>query len=263
MYTFIFVHHYLYVRIYSPLALMEWYKSWFDSPYYHILYSHHDEDEARHFLDHIISYLELTSGMKILDAACGRGRHSVYLNKKGFDVTGYDLSEENCMYNKRSECKTLHFFIHDMRKLFRENYFDVAMNLFSSFGYFETENENRLAVNSLAQSLVKGGWLVIDFMNVEHAIRHLKEEEIIHVNNITFKIRKHTENNFIIKDIDVEDNACSYEHREKVMLLDRARFEDYFEEAGLQTKAVFGNYTLESFNPAYSERLIIIAQKIS
>lgn len=242
---------------------MEWYKSWFDSPYYHILYSYRDEKEAKHFLDNVISHLQLKRGMKILDAACGRGRHAIYLNRKGFDVTGYDLSALNCAYNKRSECKTLHFFIHDMRKPFRENYFDVALNLFSSFGYFETEEENRLAISSLSKSLLRSGLLVIDFMNVEPAVRRLRKEEIIKVKNIVFKIRKRTESNFIIKNIEVEDNACFHEHSEKVMLLDRSHFENYFKQAGLRTKSVFGSYNLEPFDPAYSERLIIIAEKIS
>ena len=242
---------------------MEWYKSWFDSPYYHILYSHRDENEAKHFLDKIISELRLKSGMKILDAACGRGRHSVYLNKKGFDVTGYDLSAVNCAYNKKSECRTLHFFVHDMRKPFRENYFDVALNLFSSFGYFETENENRLAIHSLGKSLRKGGQLVIDFMNVGRAVKHLRKEDIIKVKDIAFKIRKHTENNFIIKTIEIEDNAFIHEYSEKVMLLDRSHFENYFDQAGLKTKSVFGNYNLDPFDPAHSERLIIIAEKIT
>jgi cyclopropane fatty-acyl-phospholipid synthase-like methyltransferase len=242
---------------------MEWYKSWFDSPYYHILYSHRDETEAKHFLDKIISHLHLKTGMKILDAACGRGRHSMYLNKKGFDVIGYDLSAVNCAYNKKSECKTLHFLVHDMRKPFRENYFDVALNLFSSFGYFETEDENRQAIRSLSQSLVKGGQLLIDFMNAEHAAKRLRKEEIINIKDVTFKIRKHIENNFIVKTIDVEDQGRIHENTEKVMLLDRSHFENYFNETGLKTISVLGNYNLEPFDPAHSERLIIIAEKIS
>src|SRR5689334_22339015 len=241
---------------------MEWYKSWFDSPYYHILYSYRDENEARNFLDKIITHLQLKSGMKILDAACGRGRHSVYLNRKGFDVTGYDLSAANCAYNKKSECKTLHFFMHDMRKPFRENYFDVALNIFSSFGYFETEEENRLAINSLGKSLRKGGLLLIDFMNAEQAVKRLKKEEIVKLKDIVFKISKHIEGNFIIKNIEVEDAACIHEHSEKVMLLERSHFENYFAEAGLKTKSVYGNYNLEPFDPSHSERLIIIAEKI-
>lgn len=240
---------------------MEWYKSWFDSPYYHMLYSYRDENEAKHFLDNIITHLHLKGGMKILDAACGRGRHSIYLNKRGFNVTGYDLSEANCAYNKKSECKTLHFFMHDMRKPFRENYFDVVLNLFSSFGYFDTEDENRMAINSLAKSLLNGGLLVIDFMNAERAIKGLRTEEIIKVKDIIFKIRKRSEKKFIIKTIEIEDNACIHEHSEKLMLLSRSHFENYFKEAGLKTKFIFGDYNLEPFDPAYSERLIIIAEK--
>ena len=112
----------------------EWFESWFDSPYYHVLYKNRDFSEAELFIDKLIQLIEPTKASRVLDLACGKGRHSIYLNKKGFDVTGIDLSEKSIACAKTAENETLHFYMHDMRKLFRTNYFDVVLNLFTSFG---------------------------------------------------------------------------------------------------------------------------------
>src|SRR5687768_8108297 len=81
----------------------EWYETWFDSPYYHILYSHRDNLEASNFLNNLISFVKPSRGARILDVACGKGRHSIYLNDQGFDVTGFDLSEQSIEHNKPYE----------------------------------------------------------------------------------------------------------------------------------------------------------------
>ena len=83
-----------------------WFEIWFDSPYYHILYKERDEEEAENFLDNLINKLQLKSQQRILDVACGKGRHSVYLNKKEFDVCGYDLSEQSIRHNLELENET-------------------------------------------------------------------------------------------------------------------------------------------------------------
>ena len=92
-----------------------WYASWFDTPYYHILYKDRDYEEAQAFMDNITQYLNLEQGAKVLDLACGKGRHSLYLNKLGYDVTGADLSANSIAEASKYENKTLHFRIHDMR----------------------------------------------------------------------------------------------------------------------------------------------------
>ncbi|MEP2509893.1 MAG: methyltransferase domain-containing protein, partial [Reichenbachiella sp.] len=80
------------------MSKKQWFDEWFNTIYYHILYKHRDYEEAAKFLDHLINYFKIVPNSKILDLACGKGRHSIYLNKKGFDVTGVDLSEENIKF---------------------------------------------------------------------------------------------------------------------------------------------------------------------
>lgn len=117
----------------------EWFSSWFDTPYYHTLYKNRDYEEASLFIDNVSNFLKLKQSTVCWDLCCGKGRHSIYLNKKGFRVIGTDLSEQSICEANESANETLEFYQHDMRKLFRTNYFDVVFNLFTSFGYFEKE----------------------------------------------------------------------------------------------------------------------------
>ena len=78
----------------------EWFEQWFDTKYYHILYKNRDFEEARQFIDNLIGYLDPPKKSKILDLACGKGRFSLYLAEKGYDLTGVDLSQESIEYAK-------------------------------------------------------------------------------------------------------------------------------------------------------------------
>ena len=101
-----------------------WFKDWFNSPYYHLLYFNRDEKEAANFIDKLINYLNPPKGSFMLDVACGKGRHSIHLEEKGFDVTGIDLSEDSIEEALRFQTDTLHFYRHDMRLPFWINYFE-------------------------------------------------------------------------------------------------------------------------------------------
>ena len=148
---------------------MAWYKDWFDSKYYHLLYKNRDHNEAALFLDNISNEFKKKNA-RILDVACGKGRHAKYLNSIGFDVTGVDLSSNSIKYAKKYENKKLKFHQHDMRNIFEENKFDIVTNLFTSFGYFDNTLDDQKVINSMAGNLKKGGILLIDFMNVKKVI---------------------------------------------------------------------------------------------
>src|SRR5215210_1771846 len=147
------------------MARKEWYKDWFRSPYYHKLYFDRDEAEAQQFIARLLHHLQPGNASRMLDVACGRGRHARFLATKGFDVTGIDISFENIEYAKQYESDRLHFYQHDMRLPSWINYFDYAFNFFTSFGYFATRREHDDAVRTLAQSLKKEGLLLIDYLN--------------------------------------------------------------------------------------------------
>jgi len=234
-----------------------WYASWFDTPYYHILYKDRDYTEAQLFMDNLTQYLNLPDNAKILDLACGKGRHSVYLNQLGYDVTGADLSENSIKTASEHANDTLHFEVHDMRIPFDQK-FDAIFNLFTSFGYFESDEDNLTTLNAIKESLTDYGFAVIDFMNVYHVIDNLVPEEVKSVDGIDFHIKRYVKDNHIFKEIDFDDNGEHFHFTEKVKALTLQDFEAMMEEAGIFLLDVFGDYKLRKFLKNDSERLIMI-----
>jgi SAM-dependent methyltransferase len=234
-----------------------WFVSWFDTPYYHTLYKDRDEKEAQLFMDTIVHYLNLPEQAKILDLACGKGRHAIYLNQLGYDVTGADLSENSISFAKASENQTLHFQVHDMRIPFEEK-FDAVFNLFTSFGYFENEADNSITLKAMKDSLNEYGFAVIDFMNVSHVLANLVPEETKTIDQIDFHIKRYLEVGYIVKEINFEDQGEQFHFTEKVRALTLQDFEKMMEEAGLYLLDIFGDYKLRKFHKTESERLIMI-----
>jgi len=251
---------------------VQWFENWFDSPYYHILYKHRNHEEAELFIDKLIELLKPEKDARFLDVACGRGRHSIYLNKKGFDVTGIDLSSESIAHASPCENEKLHFFVHDMRRPFRINYFNYVLNLFTSFGYFQNERDDMAMIDAIHKALQPNGIFVLDFLNIQHAIRDLIPEELHIIDGITFNISKKIENNFIVKDIRFSDTRPNvsvrygregkdHHFQERVKMITLADLEKYFSAKKLKVVHLLGNYELEKFDAEKSERLIMIVQK--
>lgn len=241
--------------------MKKWYRSWFNSPYYHILYANRDHNEAEHFIDALVKYFNLKENDCVLDACCGKGRHSIYLNKKGINVTGIDLAQESIAYAKKYENSHLHFYEHDIRNLLRANYFDFVFNLFTSFGYFRRENEDIKAIKAFAKNLKPGGILLIDFLNVGQITNSIQANDEKHIDGILFKIQKKIENGLITKHIHFDDNGSHYEFKEEVKALRLADFQKFFDLAGLTLVEKFGSYQLDPFHIDSSDRLIMVAQK--
>ena len=235
----------------------KWYASWFDSPYYHILYKERNYREAQLFMDTITHYLNLPEKAKVLDLACGKGRHAIYLNQLGFDVVGADLSENSIAEATKNTNDTLHFQVHDMREPYDEK-FDAIFNLFTSFGYFENEADNLKTLIAIKESLSEYGFAVIDFMNVNQVIENLVAEETKIVDKITFHIKRSHVDHFIIKEIDFEDEGETYHFTEKVSAFTLDDFQSMMDQAGIYLLDTFGDYKLKKFHKKDSERLIMI-----
>ena len=240
---------------------MTWFEDWFNSPYYHILYKNRDYKEAQNFIDNLINYLQIPKQSKLLDIGCGKGRHAIYFSNKGMDVVGFDLSQNNINTAKKYENKTLKFFVHDMRKTFKENTFDIATNLFTSFGYFENNKEEQKSINKMVLNLKKEGILIIDFMNSKKAVKELIESEKKEVEGLIFNIQRRVENKYIIKTISFSHSNKKHQFQEKVKILTLAEFSKFITNAGMKIIDIFGDYKLNDFNAINSERLIIICKK--
>lgn len=234
-----------------------WFSTWFDTQYYHILYKNRNDKEAQGFMDNITEYLNMPENGTILDLACGKGRHSIYLNKLGYQVTGVDLSENSIATANQSSNDTLEFKTHDMREPMNETY-DAVFNLFTSFGYFDTHEDNIKTLKTIKESINEYGFGVIDFFNADYIIENLIAEETKEIDGITFNIKRTVENNKIIKEIRFSDNGETYFFTEKVAAFTLTDFEAMMEEAGIYLLEIFGDYKLRKFYKTQSERLIMI-----
>ncbi|HEY5392015.1 MAG TPA: class I SAM-dependent methyltransferase [Hanamia sp.] len=241
-----------------------WFKDWFNSPYYYQLYFKHDKTEATAFIQNLLKYLDPTQGALMLDIGCGKGRHSVQLASKGFDVTGIDLSERSIGIAKKRENDLLHFYVHDMRLPFFINYFDYAFNFFTSFGYFDTQRENNNAIRTIAQSLKPNGTFVIDYLNVHYAENHLKSQSSIKINDVDYHISRWYDERFFYKKIEVDDKKSGHflQYHEKVAKFSFGDFIDMLSFQQMQVQEVFGDYTFSNYNVNTSPRMILIARKM-
>ena len=239
----------------------EWYVDWFDSPYYHLLYNNRNFDEANFFIDRLCGHLELKQHARLWDIACGKGRHAIALNKKGFDVVGTDLSRNSIKEALLNSNKHLDFFIHDMRDPFRVNYFDAAFNVFTSMGYFKNFKDNFLVFKSVANALKPDGVFVVDFFNSESVANSLQDDYIEERGAVRFHIQKTVLANAIQKRIEFTCDGKDYYFEESVSLFKKKDFESFAQEAGLTLVRSFGNYQLEDFDEKKSERLILIFKK--
>ena len=237
--------------------MKHWYSSWFDTPFYHILYKDRDDKEAQSFMDALTYYLNISQNSTILDLACGKGRHSLYLNSIGYDVTGLDLSKQSISEAKQKENGRLCFDVHDMSKPYFKQ-FDTVFNLFTSFGYFDCYEDNLNTIKAIKANLKPNGIGVIDFMNIDVVKNSLKQDDIKTVNGIDFYLKRSVKNGYIVKDIAFNFKGQDFNFYERVKAFSLNDFKTMFEQAELTLLDVFGDYQLNTFNKQNSERLIMI-----
>ncbi len=239
----------------------EWFTEWFDSPYYHILYKKHDEKEARRTLDNMLSALNLSANARIMDLACGKGRHARYLAEKGFDVTGLDISLHSIEYASQFEQPGLTFYQHDMRLPFRINYYDAIVNFFTSFGYFDNDADHLKSLKNIHKGLKTNGLLLLDYFNSAWVRKALVPAETKEIDGIQFHATKRLDEKHVYKKVEFDVNGQSYSFEERVRLFTLSEFETLMQQAGLTIKATYGDYDLNPFDEPNSTRLIIIAEK--
>ena len=241
-----------------------WFKDWFNSPYYHKLYFKRDEAEAAEFINKLMLHLQPPAAARMLDVACGKGRHAIQLAAKGFDVTGIDLSEDSIMEAREEETENLHFYLHDMRLPFWINYYDYAFNFFTSFGYFKTRREHDDSIRTVAQALKHDGFFVMDYLNTHYAEDHLVHKSEKSVDDVNYYMTKWFDEYYFYKKIVVEDEQLDepLEYTEKVAKFTLGDFTDMFAFQGLQIQEVYGDYNFSDYHVAKSPRLLMMVKKI-
>jgi SAM-dependent methyltransferase len=153
----------------------EWWRDVFDRPTFLQLYERADLERGGTQVSQALALLDLRPPARILDVCCGYGRHAVELARRGFQVTGVDLSEVQVrravQHATAVGMRAVAFVVGDARALPVRGPFDAAINMFLSFGYFATDAESQAMLDGIGRVLRPGGRLLIDFWNREHEIR--------------------------------------------------------------------------------------------
>jgi len=240
----------------------DWFSTWFDSPYYHMLYAERDEAEAASFIQALQKRLQIPPNALVLDAACGKGRHAKTLQLLGLSVDAFDLSPQNIQAANTLASENLSFFVHDIRvPVPKHGEYDVVFNFFTSFGYFDQVADNLLAFQTFADALKPGGVLVMDFFNPSYVLANLVREEVVTREGISFEIKRWEANGFLHKSIVFADKGKDFRFMEKVELIGKQDFIAYAAQSGLSLVDLLGDYSLAQFDEKFSPRMVFIWQK--
>lgn len=244
---------------------MSWFEEWFDSPLYEFLYAYRNEEEAMKLADLIEREIPVEKYKNVVDVGCGRGRHSITLAERGYNVTGFDLSPQAIKKAKRIAAdrglQNIEFRVQDMRNPLPQR-FDAALNLFTTFGYFQDTKENVKVLESVNRMLKSNGFFLIDYMNAIKVEQNLVPEESGTHKGIDYSINRYIENGCVYKVIRFSGDEIKTpkEYTERVKLFDKDWFINQLNESGFWPLHVWGNYEGDSFDENNSPRLIILSE---
>jgi SAM-dependent methyltransferase len=245
---------------------MSWFEEWFDSPLYEKLYSNRDETDAASLADLIEEVIPASDYRIILDLGCGRGRHSITLAQRGCQVTGIDLSKKAIKKAKRiagqKNLKNVDFLVRDMRDPLPKQ-FDAIVNLFTTFGYFLEDEENRRVLRNTNKMLKQGGVLFLDYLNPHYVEKNLVPSESGMYGNLTYNVTREINDGMVFKTIQFSDDSLDepVKYRERVKLYDLEWFRDVLTESDYTIVETYGNYEGTPFL-VESPRMIIVAKLI-
>ncbi|TQR42285.1 class I SAM-dependent methyltransferase [Paenibacillus popilliae] len=243
--------------------MKEWYERSFGRDYL-VVYKHRDFQGAAQEVHRMMKWLELPEAASVLDLCCGMGRHSLALAEAGYKVTGVDLSEVLLREAaKLDEEHVVTFLAGDMRELPVEGAFDAVVNLFTSFGYFQADEDNGQVFHEIHRVLRPGGQFIIDFLNPSYVMQHLVPVSERQDKGTWIQEKRHIENGFVKKEITLTDEGTGEQrhYEERVRLYELGDFHHMIEEAGLQMEKVYGGYDGSLYNEAVSSRLIMIGTR--
>ena len=243
---------------------MTWYKDWFDSENYLRVYSHRNQEEAERLVELIAKNSNLKANSLVLDMACGAGRHALTFAKLGFKVTAVDLSQRlisEAKKNANLEGVELDFILSDILEYESNKKFDLVVNLFTSIGYFENDDENYTVIKKAYNLLNQGGYFVLDYFNKDFLLKNLIPTTVFSENGLKITQNRLIEGTRIVKKITIENNGSSEEFYESVRLYSCEEILTCIIKAGFAISKQYGDYFGNTYKKETSPRLIIFAAK--
>lgn len=244
--------------------MSEWFEEWFNSPEYLNIYSHRSLNEADEFAKTLTDAFRFPESCKTLDLACGAGRHAIAFACLGHDVTAIDISQSLLDEAHRETAKQklkINYLNADIRTFKSADKFHLVLNVFTSFGYSEKDEENFSVFRTAENNLKDGGSFVFDFLNENY----VKKTLVPYSRNISggtvFEQVREIKNNFVMKDIIIQSDGKINTFNERVKMYDSERLTAELENAGLTVESVWGDYKGGEFVKNYSPRFIAVCRK--
>lgn len=237
----------------------DWFKEWFSSELYLEVYHKRNLQDAGKFLNTLLQTIQLRQGDKVLDAACGAGRYSYLLAEKGFDVYGFDLSKSLLKIANQNAFEfsiPQKFVCADIRRFCSRVRFKAVFNLFTSFGYFNSDEDNFAFVKNSVNFISEGGYFVIDFLNSNYVIKNIIPESKQNLNGKVIIEKRSVKKERVEKEIVISENENSQKFIESVALYSSEKIITKFEEYGFCIVKLLGDYSGNNFNKDNSERFI-------
>ena len=244
--------------------MAEWFEDWFNSEEYLFVYRHRNEEDAQNLFNLIIKNTSLENSSKVLDLACGAGRHSILFAKNNFIVTGIDISENLLCAARRTAAELglqINFIKADLRNINLTDKFHLVINLFTSFGYFETDAENEKMISLAYNCLLDNGYFILDFFNIVYLRDNLIPISYDLINDGIIKQERTIQGNRIIKKISIHRNNSVKYYKESVRAYCKDELVSMISRNKFNIVRIFGSYNAEIFDEHSSPRVIIIAQK--
>ncbi len=234
----------------SPAS--DWYKTAFRYDYLRV-YPHRNDEEARRQVDFLVDRLDVPPSCEVLDLGCGDGRHSLELARRGFRVTGLDLSEELLERARRrtaDEGLDITFIQGDMRDPPEVRAYDLVVNFFTSFGYFREDSENTRVLEAISRALRPGGRFLMDYLNREYVISTLVPSDLRTVEGMEVEQRRWISGDpseagghvRINKQVRIREDGAERSYDESVRMYTLEELEAMMDRAGLKVTQTYGDF---------------------
>lgn len=245
----------------------DWYKSFFRNSFYNPVNSASLE-KARGEVSFVIKKTGIKKGERVLDVCCGPGRHAVLLAEKEFAVTGIDFSAEYLREaRKRAEKKgvSVKFVRKDAREMRFPAEFGLAVNLFTSFGYFKKEEDDRKVLNGVFRSLRPGGLFLMDFLNPDFLKKHYRGKNWQKLEDGSYLLEETVlspDGRHCLNEWTRIKKGKALKKSFFLRLYDRKRISRALKKAGFRPVSFWGGFRGEKLSPDRN-RLIVLAGKPS
>jgi SAM-dependent methyltransferase len=239
---------------------MDWYRDWFGTRYYALLYGHRDRSDAALWVRAILDRWKPRAGDRLLDMGCGRGRHALHFANAGLHVTGVDLSEQS-LAEARLAVPSAQFVVHDIREPLQGQVFRYVTCLFTSMGYTTDPADDQRILDAVAHNLEPGGRFVLDVMNTARVIEDLVPSEELEIDGVGFKVERWFGKGMIHKRILVSDSGHQHTYEERVRALWPEELTAMVSKAGLVVEEATDGPVFDPFHPQRSQRFVLWARK--